>query len=235
MSRFKDAERDSLTGALSSSGLAEHVANAIEAAGAGERVAVVLVAFDGLRELGERSGNLVTDQILRELARRIRETIREGDDVGRHDHHEFVIVFRRLGGRLEMLALVSRLRIALAEPIKAGPNVYRPVVNYGLGQPPADGATQAALVGVAEQALLAMRDQTRETMKRDAVERVAAARAAVATAAANVTAAEHAVRDADSALAEAKKLLAEAKASVSAAREEAAALGVPVQPMSGPR
>jgi diguanylate cyclase (GGDEF)-like protein len=222
------APHDALTGLLASHTLAEECARAIEAANGGEQVAFGFIAFDGLREHTEHSGALVTDHLIRELANRMRATIRECDFVGHVNRDEFLIIFRQLRGKLETLTLIARLRITLAEPIKSGKGFYRPVVNCGLAYPPADGTTREALTDAAERAMLTMREQARETMRREAEQRVVTARAAVVTATSNVAAAEQAVRDADQHLVDSKRLLLEAKSGVTAAIEYAKSIGVPI-------
>jgi diguanylate cyclase (GGDEF)-like protein len=219
---------DALTGLLASHTLAEECANAIEAANGGEQVAFGFIAFDGLREHTEHSGALITDHLIRELANRMRATVRECDFVGHVNRDEFLIIFRQLRGKLETLTLIARLRITLAEPIKSGKGFYRPVVNCGLAYPPADGTTREALTDAAERAMLAMREQAREAMRREAEQRVVAARAAVVTATSNVAAAEQGVRDADQHLVDSKRLLLEAKSGVTAAIEYAKSIGVPI-------
>jgi diguanylate cyclase (GGDEF)-like protein len=223
-----DPARDTLTGLLSNDALVDACRSAVEAASGGEHVAIGYFSFDGLRDLNARAGNLVTDKLLRELGKRLRDAVRECDQVGRINRDEFVVVMRQLGSRLETLALISRLRVALSEPISSGKDGYVPVVSYGLAHPPADGATLEALSAVAEKAMLAMREQTRIAMQEKAQKRVADARAAVGAAMARITAAEQAVRDADAALVDSKRLLTEAKAAVTSAVEHAKALGVAV-------
>jgi diguanylate cyclase (GGDEF)-like protein len=230
----RDHSHDSLTGLLTDGALEAECIKAIEAANGGEHVACVYVAFDELRERTNHLGAFVTDQVVRELARRVRDTIRECDEAGHVNRDEFLIVFRQLRSRLEALALVSRLRISLAEPIKAGKGVYRPVVNVGLVHPPADGTTPETLLAAGEKAMLAMREQARETAKREAEGRVADARAAVETAIGNIAAAEQAVRAADIHLADTKRLLVEAKAAVVTAIEEARSLGIAVVDVATP-
>ena len=219
---------DVLTGLLGTDAVSAECGKAIEAANSGEGVAVAYVAFDGLRELSDRSGNLVTDQLLRELGTRLRGSLRDHDAAGHLSRDEFLIVLRQLGGRLETLAIVSRLRITLSEPIRSGKGTYRPVVNIGLAYPPADGNTREALTKVAEKAMLVMREQAREAARRDATQRVISTRAAVSAATANVSAAEQVVRDADNNLIDSKKLLAEAKAAVVEALDVAKRLGLTV-------
>ena len=227
------ASRDTLTGLLSNNALVDACRSAIEAANGGETVGIVLFSFDGLRELNERAGNLVTDKLLRELGKRLRETVRDCDAVGRTSRDEFVVVLRQLSGRLATLTLVSRLRVTLAEPISAGKDAYVPIVNYGLAHPPADGATLEALTATAQKAMLIVRDHQRVAAKEKAVQRIAEVRAALGAATAGVSDAEGAVRDADAGLVEAKRVLAEAKAAVTAALEAAKALGVSVDTPTG--
>jgi diguanylate cyclase (GGDEF)-like protein len=227
---IQPAAVDALTGLLTNDGLVDECRAAIEATSGGEHVGIALFSFDGLRELTEKSGNLVTDTLVRELSRRLRATLRTGDHAGRITRDEFVVILRNLGNRLETLALMARLRVALAEPISSGKTAYQPIVNYGLAYPPADGTTLEALSDAAEKQMLVMRAQTRQRAKDDAVKRLATTRAAVSSAAARVTDAELAVRHADAMLAESKRLLAEAKLAAAAALELAKSLGVADSP-----
>jgi len=224
--------RDPLTGLLSNDALVDACRSAVEAASGGEHVAVAYFSFDGLRELNARAGHLVTDKLLRELGKRLRETVRECDHVGRISSDEFLVIMRQMGSRLETLAFMARLRVALSAPIAAG-NGYVPIVNYGLAHPPVDGSTLEGLSAAAEKAMLAMRDQARAVARENAIKRVAEMRAALAAASAHVTEAEQAVRDADSALVDAKRLVVDAKAAVAASLEHAKSLGVTPDAVGG--
>jgi len=228
-----DPARDPLTGLLSNDALVDACRSAVEAANGGEHVAVAYFSFDGLRELNDRAGNLVTDKLVRELGRRLRDAVRENDSVGRISRDEFIVILRGLGNRLATLTLVARLRNALAEPISSGKDAYVPIVDYGMAQPPGDGTTLEALSAAAETSMLAMREQNRVVMRERAQQRVLDARAAVNAAMAHVTACEAAVRDADSALVDAKRSLTDAKAAVTAALDHAKALGVAVDAPPG--
>jgi len=228
-----DPGRDPLTGLLSNDALVDACRTAVEAAHGGETVGIVFFSFDGLRELNDRAGNLVTDKLVRELGRRLRDAVRENDSVGRISRDEFIVILRGLGNRLATLTLVARLRNALAEPISSGKDAYVPIVDYGMAQPPGDGTTLEALSAAAETSMLAMREQNRVVMRERAQQRVLDARAAVNAAMAHVTACEAAVRDADSALVDAKRSLTDAKAAVTAALDHAKTLGVAVDAPPG--
>jgi diguanylate cyclase (GGDEF)-like protein len=222
--------RDLLTGLLAADELVDAVREAVEAANGGEHVALAYITFDGLSELNAKAGHLVTDKLLRDLSRRLKEEMRPGDAAGRITRDEFVLVMRNLKSRLEMLASLSKLRVHLADPIPSGRGYFFPMVNYGTATPPRDGTTLDALASHAEKAMLVMQDQTRIAVREDAVKRVQHARENLAAAQTGVAAAELAVREADNALAESKQLLAEAKAAVAATIEYAKSLGVAVEP-----
>jgi diguanylate cyclase (GGDEF)-like protein len=228
-----DPARDALTGLLSNDALVDECRKAVEAATGGESVGIVYFSFDGLRELNDRAGNLVTDKLLRELGRRLRDVVREGDHVGRISRDEFIVILRGLGNRLATLTLVARLRNALAEPISSGKDAYVPIVDYGMAHPPADGTTLEALSAAAERSMLAMREQNRVAMREKAQQRVVETRAAVNAAMAHISECEAAVRDADAALIESKRLLADAKAAAAAAIDHAKTLGVAVDAPPG--
>jgi diguanylate cyclase (GGDEF)-like protein len=228
-----DPARDALTGLLSYDALVDECRNAVEAANGGEAVGLLYLSFDGLRELNAKSGNLVTDKVLRELARRLRAVVRECDYAGRLNRDEFVVILRQLSNRLATLTLVQRVRMSLAEPIGSGKEAYVPALNFGMAHPPADGTTLEALAAVAEKAMLDERDKARTAAKDKALQRVAETRAAANAALAHITECELAVRDADSRLIESKRLYGEAKAAVAAAIEAAKGLGITIDVTAG--
>jgi diguanylate cyclase (GGDEF)-like protein len=183
-----DPMRDQLTGHLNTAGIEAELDRAIaEATESGERIAVGYIGLDGLREIDDEYGRLISDQIVREIGARIAEIVRENDVVGRCTVNEFLIVFRGLASRLEALALASRLRVHLADPIRAGRIVYEPRASCGMAHHPADGTTVAGLRTNAESAMHAMVVATRqaaERKRREDVERAAAEAAAAANTAA---------------------------------------------------
>lgn len=86
---------------------------------------------------------------MRELARRLRECVRDDDVVGRYIDDEFLIVFRGLAARIQSYALVARIRQRLAEPIKTGDLEITLAVFCGVANYPMDGREVALLVTAA--------------------------------------------------------------------------------------
>jgi diguanylate cyclase (GGDEF)-like protein len=157
--------------------------------------------------LKEAYGSVVTDHLLREAAGRIAACLRQQDVVGRVERDEFMIVFRELTSKFETLALASKLRTSIAEPMRAGKTEERLAPSCGIAQYPANGKTVAELREAANKSMLTLQ--------------VALRSASVATAQDAVNRARRALEAAGVALEEAEAAYEEAVA-VAAAAEEAA-------------
>jgi diguanylate cyclase (GGDEF)-like protein len=202
---------DRLTGALSREALDTAAAAAVGAAAEGELIAFGYVGLDGFALLKEEYGSVVTDHLLRETATRIRDSLRPQDVVGRVDRDEFMIVFRELTSKFETLALASKLRTSIAEPMRAGKTEERLAPSCGIAQYPANGKAVDELRDAARKSMLTLQVALRST--------------AVATAQEAVNRARAGVDAANAALAEAEAAFEETVA-VAAAAEDAAQTAV---------
>jgi diguanylate cyclase (GGDEF)-like protein len=181
---------DRLTGALSREALDTAAAAAVSAAAEGELMAFGYIGLDGFALLKEEYGSVVTDHLLRETATRIREALRPQDVVGRVDRDEFMIIFRELTSKFETLALASKLRTSIAEPMRAGKSEERLAPSCGIAQYPANGKTVDALREAARKSMLTLQVALRSTAVATAQEAVNRARAAVDAAQAALAQAE---------------------------------------------
>lgn len=199
---------DRLTGTLTREALDRACEAAVAAAADGELIAFGYIGMDGFTLLREAYGAVVTDHLLRETADRIEECLRPQDVVGRVERDEFMIVFRGLTSKFETLALASKLRTSIAEPMQAGKSEERLLPSCGIAQYPANGKTVDELRSAAKKAMLTLQ--------------VALRSASVAAAQENVNRARRALEAAAQALEEAEASYEETIA-VAAAAEEAAA------------
>lgn len=202
---------DRLTGALTREALDRAADAAVAAAAEGELVAFGYIGFDGFALLKEAYGSVVTDHLLREAAGRIAECLRPQDVVGRVERDEFMVVFRELTSKFETLALASKLRTSIAEPMRAGKAEERLAPSCGIAQYPANGKTTGELREAAAKSMLTLQ--------------VALRSASVATAQEAVNRARRALEAAGVALEEAEAAYEETVA-VAAAAEDAAQAAV---------
>lgn len=85
-------------------------------------VSLVFLDIDSFKEINDRFGHPIGDQVLREVAQRVRSYLRTGDLVGRLGGDEFAVMLCGAGTK-EALAAAERIRHAIEEPIAAHPNV----------------------------------------------------------------------------------------------------------------
>jgi diguanylate cyclase (GGDEF)-like protein len=79
--------------------------------------AVLFCDLDGFKPVNEVHGHAVGDQVLIEVARRLRQTVREEDVVARLGVDEFLMLIPA-GGGYGARAVATRIQHALARPIR---------------------------------------------------------------------------------------------------------------------
>jgi diguanylate cyclase (GGDEF)-like protein len=122
------ANLDPVTNVLNARGLWEEVAQIPWSKPASVDVTVARVSIDDLKDLNQRHGHLLGDQVLRSLAERLEASLRAGDVVARLGGAEFVV----LAHHFEAEGL--RRRIA-AEVGEVGVAVHIGVAHHELGEP----------------------------------------------------------------------------------------------------
>jgi diguanylate cyclase (GGDEF)-like protein/PAS domain S-box-containing protein len=108
-----------------------------DAVGQGQRaldqIAVLLVDLDGFKAVNDAYGHAAGDEMLRVVARRLIEVVREGDTVARLGGDEFGILLR---GGPEIEIAVQRVAEALctsvAQPVKLGGSQARVTASVGI-------------------------------------------------------------------------------------------------------
>jgi diguanylate cyclase (GGDEF)-like protein len=83
--------------------------------------ALVMIDLDDLKGLNDSYGHDAGDQFLIEVARRLREQLRQADSVARMGGDEFVLVLADLGmneteAGMQAKRVVEKVRLALSEP-----------------------------------------------------------------------------------------------------------------------
>ncbi|SFT76593.1 sensor domain-containing diguanylate cyclase [Halomonas saccharevitans] len=113
---WRAAESDTLTGALNRRGLARW----LEARAEARRLHLLMLDIDHFKRVNDAHGHPAGDALLRLLARRLRDALREEDALVRLGGEEFAVVVR---GRddASAVALAERLRrIVVATPFRLG-------------------------------------------------------------------------------------------------------------------
>ena len=72
--------------------------------------AVVFVDLDGFKAVNDTHGHAAGDEVLREVARRMRRCLRESDTLARLGGDEFVVLTQGVGHDAQLQALIDKLR-----------------------------------------------------------------------------------------------------------------------------
>ncbi len=147
------ATHDGLTGLLNRAALHDYLSHALaRAARSGEELTVAFLDLDGFKEINDTMGHRRGDEVLAELARRLRTGQREGDIVARLGGDEFAVLLHGSGlsGAKSAAARIARL---VAEPIELGGEIVRVGVSIGVACFPAHAPNDAKLLERADAAM----------------------------------------------------------------------------------
>ena len=119
----------------------------------GFNLSFIMIDVDDFKECNDKFGHLVGDFVLTEVARRIRENIREVDMLARFGGEEFM-VFAPSTTKESAAIIAERIRRGVdAELIRAYDEKVKITVSVGLACYPEDAKSQEDLIGKADWAL----------------------------------------------------------------------------------
>ncbi len=153
------AQRDPLTGVPNRRYLEETVPRLLAVAERVEEcVAVVYLDLDDFKEINDRWGHTTGDAVLRAVAGRLEETVRESDVLGRVGGDEFMVVLTGVDGRADVVDVTGRLvDAAFGEPIEAAGGEYSVRATLGVALCPEHGTDFEVLMSRADRAMFRAR------------------------------------------------------------------------------
>lgn len=113
------AAHDSLTGLLNRPALERALAAACTAEPP-EPGAVMFIDLDHFKQINDTLGHPAGDALLKQVARRLRESLQPGDKVARQGGDEFTVLLRRVNGETEAQQRAKNLLERLSGPYTAG-------------------------------------------------------------------------------------------------------------------
>ena len=156
------ATHDSLTGLPNRASLADTLQHAITTAQRNKKsLAIFFIDVDNFKSINDTLGHPTGDQLLREIARRVRATIRESDLVARLGGDEFVVMVESVTDRAGLQQLAAKILAAISELTNLEGHELKVTASIGISMFPADGVDAPALLAHADMAMYRAKAQGR--------------------------------------------------------------------------
>ncbi|MBI5898552.1 MAG: EAL domain-containing protein [Rhodocyclales bacterium] len=127
----------------------------------GKHLAVCYLDLDGFKPINDTWGHAAGDQLLEQVATRLRDTLRGGDTAARLGGDEFVLLLANLADVEECSTVLTRVLHAISEPLTVGSTETSVTASIGVTLYPDDRSDPDTLLRHADQALYAAKDAGR--------------------------------------------------------------------------
>jgi diguanylate cyclase (GGDEF)-like protein len=147
------ATQDPLTGLGNRALFDQRLEEAVAGAAEGRPCALLLADLDGFKAVNDRLGHQAGDALLRDVARRLNQTVRGSDVAVRFGGDEFAVVMTGLGEPEIATNVARRIMACMAEPMRLGNEDVAPRLSIGVAHCPLDALDARGLLKAADSAL----------------------------------------------------------------------------------
>lgn len=118
-------------------------------------MSLLYLDLDRFKAINDTLGHDAGDQLLREIARRLKASVRKQDTVARMGGDEFVIVLEGVAQRQQAAAIADNIRRIVVEPIRIDETSVVVEPSIGIAVHPEDGSDARSLLRRADEAMFA--------------------------------------------------------------------------------
>ena len=160
------AHRDPLTGLPNRRLFEDRLAIALaQAHRYRHRVGLIFIDLDRFKQVNDGLGHAAGDELLRGVAERLGQCVREGDTVARLGGDEFVLLLPGIHYAEDLAAISRKLVEALREPYRVGGRDVRVTASGGISLYPEDGEESEALLKRADAAMYRAKERGRDNFQ----------------------------------------------------------------------
>lgn len=152
------AQHDHLTGLPNRVLLHDRLSQALAQMDRGYKGALLYLDLDKFKPINDRLGHPVGDRVLQEVAKRLRECVREDDTVSRQGGDEFVLLLVRLADPRDAARVAGKLIEAIERPIQVDGHELCISASIGIALFPQDGSDTGTVTRHADAALYHAKD-----------------------------------------------------------------------------
>ncbi len=159
------ARHDPLTGLPHRAALVEELQRQLARGARGGEAALLCLDLDRFKPVNDSLGHAAGDEVLRVVAARLRQCVRQSDLVARLGGDEFAVVQAGVDQPVASTALARRIVAALAQPIDIDGHPVHIGSSIGIAVAPFDGADPDRLLRSADLALYRAKEDGRGTFR----------------------------------------------------------------------
>lgn len=130
------------------------------------RLSLLFLDLDRFKLVNDTLGHRAGDRLLQEVARRLRDCVRDTDTVARIGGDEFVVLLESIRDPAHALQVADKIRVALQQQLNIGPHALQITPSIGVAHYPEDGVTTDQLLGQADEAMYAAKRAGRQAAAR---------------------------------------------------------------------
>ena len=162
----RQANHDLLTGLPNRNLLGDRLDQAISRAGrVGYFMALVFIDLDNFKFINDSLGHAAGDELLVEMAGRLRAGLRNSDTVARQGGDEFVLVLNDHYRVNSIISQLERVLVEIGRPVRLGGREFQVGASLGVALFPQDGSDAESLLKHADAAMYAAKDRGRNNFQ----------------------------------------------------------------------
>jgi diguanylate cyclase (GGDEF)-like protein len=119
----------------------------------GRQLAVAFIDLDRFKQINDTLGHEAGDELLKEVANRLKGCLRESDTVARLGGDEFVVLMTELGDERYAATVAQKIITAIAKPFVLLGQDFRVTASIGISSYPKDGQDEQTLTKNADIAM----------------------------------------------------------------------------------
>ena len=152
----------------------------LEARRYNRQLAVMFVDLDRFKNINDTLGHEAGDELLKEVAARMRSTLRASDALARLGGDEFVILLPNLNDEQHLTTVAQKILAAVAQPYLSHDQEFRVTASIGISMYPSDGVDEPTLMTHADIAMYQAKEDGKNTfafytdeLNKHSIERIA--------------------------------------------------------------